>query len=262
MKKNAIAFLLFFTICTLLFTGNCSTAAERNTVTQVSTIDALLAGAYDGQMSDQELLTYGDFGIGTFDRLDGEMIVLDGKVYQIKADGKVYTPPGTLSTPFASVVAFAANAKVQVPKGTDSHGLEQLVNEAAPNMNLFCAVKVKGRFSLMKTRSVPAQSKPYPPLTEVTKNQAVFNLENVEGTIVGFRSPPFVKGINVPGYHLHFLADDLKSGGHILDFKMEEGAAEIDVCNRFSMILPEKEGDFSRMDLSTDRSKELDKAEK
>jgi len=171
-------------------------------------------------------------------------------------------PLVTASTPFASVVAFASDAKIPLPVGTDSRGLEELMNKAAPNMNVFCAVKVKGRFSVMKTRSVPAQNKPYPPLTEVTKNQAVFNLQNVTGAIVGFRSPPFVKGINVPGYHLHFLSDDLKSGGHILDFKLEEGTAEIDLCNRFFMILPEKDSDLSHIDLSIDRSKDLDKAEK
>jgi len=114
----------------------------------------------------------------------------------------------------------------------------------------------------MKTRSVPAQAKPYPPLTEVTKNQPIFDLENVTGTLVGFRAHEYVKGIGVPGYHWHFISDDLTSGGHVLEFSFDNGIVEIDVCNRFLLILPEDEGDFSRIDLSQDRSEELDEAER
>ena len=113
-----------------------------------------------------------------------------------------------------------------------------------------------------KGRSVPAQKKPYPPLTEVTKDQPVFHLKDIAGTIVGFRSPAYVKGIGVPGYHLHFISDSFSSGGHILDFSLKQGTLGIDICNRFLMVLPEGENDFSRIDLSIDRSKDLDKAER
>lgn len=255
----------FFTACVfaaiILSVVGCSTT-HHNRIMQISTIDAILAGAYDGQMTCGEMITYGDFGIGTFDRLDGEMVVLNGVVYQVKADGKVYTPDLTLKTPFASVVSFDAELKTKLPAETDYDALKKIVDRAVPNMNIFCAVKVTGHFATVKTRSVPAQNKPYPPLTKVTKNQAIFNLENVSGTIVGFRSPAYVKGINVPGYHIHFLADDRMSGGHILAFNLDEGFAEIDPCYRFLMILPEGEGDFSRIDLGVDRSKDLDKAER
>ena len=190
------------------------------------------------------------------------MLILDGKIFQVKADGKVYTPLMDLTTPFASVVRFNPDVTMNVNKGTDFQGLEKIVNKAAPNMNIFCAVQVKGRFLKIKTRSVPAQKKPYPPLVEVTKNQPVFDMENISGTIVGFRSPVFLKGVGVPGYHLHFISADFKSGGHILEFIIEEGVAAVDICNRFLMILDEGEGDFSRIDLSHDRSEELNKAER
>jgi len=105
---------------------------------------------------------------------------------------------------------------------------------------------------------VPAQEKPYPPLVEVTKQQNVFEMRDVPGSIVGFRCPPYVKGINVPGYHLHFISDDIKTGGHILDFAVEGGNLEIDACNRFLMLLPEEDTAFSKVDLSRDTSDELD----
>ena len=258
MKKAwDIAWLVWIAI----FIGSCSTT-QQNTITQISTIDAILAGAYDGQMACEELLSYGDLGIGTFHRLDGEMILLDGKLYQVHYDGTVSSPHVSLTTPFAAVVAFAPDITAPVHKGADFHGLENIVNKAVPNMNIFCAVKVHGRFSVMKTRSVPPQEKPYPPLTEVTKSQQVFSFQNVSGTIVGFRSPPYVKGINVPGYHLHFISDDITSGGHVLAFIVENGVAEIDTCNRLLMILPDGGGDFGQIDLSQDRSRDLDESER
>jgi len=258
MKKSLLNLIFAFAILSLI---GCSTT-QKNTITHLSTIDAILAGAYDGYVTLGDLTTYGDFGIGTFDRLDGEMILLDGKVFQVKADGKVYTPASTVKTPYASVVQFKKDITTKLPKGIDYSTLKNILAGKASNMNVFCAVKVNGRFTKMKTRSVPAQRKPYPPLTEVTKDQVVFHLKNVSGTIVGFRSPAYVKGIGVPGYHLHFISDDFRSGGHILEFELEEGTAEIDICNRFLMILPEGVHDFSQIDLSIDRSEDVDKAEK
>ncbi len=233
-----------------------------NTVNQVSTIDALLAGSYEGQISIEKLLTFGNFGIGTFDNLDGEMIVLDGRVFQVKADGKVYRPPLDITTPFASVVQFKGDYSFPVNKETDLQGLEKLIADSNPNKNLFYAVKIKGNFQTMKTRSVPAQKKPYPQLSEVAKTQPVFTFNAVSGTLVGFKSPAFVKGINVPGYHLHFISDDFKSGGHVLDFFLLKGTVEVDVCNQFFMILPEGESSFNQIDLGRDRSGDLDQVEK
>ena len=255
------AFFRILLTALLLFLVSCATA-QNNQIMQVATIDAILAGAYDGTMSLEELRRYGDFGIGTFDRLDGEMIVLDRIIYQAGADGMIRIPELSGSTPFASVVTFENDRTVEVSESADYKTLTAMIDRAVPNMNVFCAVKVTGTFTTMKVRSVPAQQKPYPPLTEVTKDQVVFHLNNVSGTIVGFRSPAYVKGISVPGYHLHFLSDSRDSGGHILAFSLAKGVAEIDVCNRFLMILPKGSHDFGTIDLSIDRSKDLDKAEK
>ena len=257
--KKAFAILVFF--CIVVNFISCG-KTQLDTITQVSTIDAILAGAYDGIMTCRELISYGDFGIGTFNGLDGEMVLLNGNLFQIRADGKVHVPKLNVTTPFASVVEFNSDISLTLNREINFSGLERIVDKAVNNTNIFCAVKVKGRFAKIKTRSVPAQNKPYPPLTEVTKNQPVFNLEDISGTIVGFRTPYYVKGICVQGYHLHLISDDFNSGGHVLEFTLEQGSAEIDICNCFLLILPEGENDFSRIDLSRDRSKELDKAER
>ena len=114
----------------------------------------------------------------------------------------------------------------------------------------------------MKTRSVPEQHKPYPPLKKVTKNQPEFETKNVSGTIVGFRCPPYVKGINVLGYHLHFISDNRTRGGHILSFEIKNGECEIDVLNQYFLMIPINDKEFTGTDLSINRAKELKEVEK
>jgi len=258
--------LLLIALTVVLWCGCRGTVTDKvatsGAVTQVATIDALLAGVYDGSMSLSELKRYGDFGIGTFDALDGEMLLLDGSFYQIRADGKVYRPELQEKTPFASVLFFQPEQRLTVLTPINYQELCRRIDAVAANRNLFLAIKVTGRFKSVKTRSVPRQSKPYPPLVEVTAKQPVFDLHDVSGTMVGFRLPPFVKGINVPGYHLHFISDDRSGGGHILDFVLENGTVELEENSRFYMILPERDPGFGRVDLGRDRSFELHRAEK
>ena len=243
----------------LAFTAGC--AAPRNTVTQVSTIDALLAGVYDGQMPCQKLAQYGDFGIGTFDRLDGELVLLDGRVFRVKADGKAHPAEATATTPFASVVRFQPQVTHPVASGTTFSGFQEQVNALATNRNVFCAIRVKGKFRTVQTRSVPPQTKPYPPLVEVTRHQPVFDHADLEGTLLGFRLPDYVKGINVPGFHLHFLSANHEVGGHALAFTLDEGTIELAPCYQFQLLLPKDQSAFGKVDFSRDRAQELEQVE-
>jgi acetolactate decarboxylase len=249
----------FLPLLALLAAG--CTSPQKNTLTQVSAIDALLAGAYDGQMPVRRLLTHGDLGLGTFHALDGEMIVLDGAAWQARADGTVRRASSDATTPFAAVIDFAPEQTLSLEGPVDFAGLQARMNTAAPDTNLFIAVRFDGTFSAMTVRSVPPQTKPYPPLAEVTRHQPVFEYTNVTGTVLGFRCPPFVKGINVPGWHLHFLSNDRKTGGHILGFTAQNGTLRLDTCRHFTLLLPEQ-ADFSTLDLSRDRAVELERVEK
>ena len=251
MKKLVIVFAFF------LLAG-CLPQANR--ITQTSTIDALLSGIYDGQTSCRQMLTYGDFGIGTFDKLDGEMAILNGKIYQIKSDGKVYAPSSDIKTPFATVCKFIPDSQFEL-KTVNFKTAESIIDEKFPNQNQFLAIKITGTFKHIKLRSVPAQKKPYPPLVEVSKTQPVFEMNDVFGTIVGFRTPPFAKGVNVTGCHFHFLSKDFTQGGHVLDFKLADGNCQIDKCNEWHLILP-KNDLLQNIDLSKDKTTELRKVEK
>lgn len=232
-----------------------------DTLYQTSVIDALLAGVYDGDRTLEDVRTHGDLGLGTFQHLDGEMVFLDGQFYQVKVDGHVDKPDLQEKTPFASVCRFVPEKRVAVVEGTDLAGLEALIDRQAPNRNQFCAIRMEGFFKTMKTRSVPAQTTPYPPLKVVAKTQAVFEMENVAGTVVGFRSPPFVNGVGVPGYHLHFISQDRTRGGHILGFEIVTATAQVDMLDRFVMELPATQA-FADADLSPNRRQELKGVEK
>lgn len=237
-------------------------SASSQSITQVATIDALMAGVYDGHMSLAELSGHGDFGIGTFEGMDGEMIFLDGAFYRARADGKVYRPALSERTPFACVTKFAADHREALPGATDMTALEARIDALVPEQNRFCAFKVRGVFNRVRVRSVPFQKKPYRPLAEVTKTQAVFDLAGVRGTLIGFRSPPFVKGVNVIGYHMHFLADDHASGGHVLEVEIGQGVLETDSAVAWlNIFLPTASASFEASDLTKDRSRALQAVE-
>lgn len=250
--------LLFF----ILSSGGCAGLhQDPDTLFQVSTINALLNGDYHGSITFGDLRRNGTFGIGTFDGLDGEMIGLEGKFYQIKADGVAYSVPDSMTTPFAVVTPFEADKTVPMQDGMDYEGLQRYLDELIPDNSIFYAVKIEGLFKYIKTRSVPRQKEPYPPLVEVVKEQTIFEFHDIKGTIVGFRCPDSVKGINVPGYHLHFITADKKAGGHLLACQLQDGTIAIDFTSQFHLVLPQQDSASSQSLPNKDRTEELKKVE-
>jgi len=235
-------------------------ASARDVLFQVSTITALMNGMFDGSMSLGELKAQGDFGLGTFDRLDGEMVVLDGQIFQVKDDGVAYSANDSMSTPFALITYFDRDEMIEYDRPANMTVLEEIIESMIPNKNLFYALRIDGTFDHIRTRSVPAQSKPYPGLTEATGDQSLFELYNQTGTIVGFWSPAFVSGINVPGYHLHFINEKRTAGGHVLDFTARDVSIALDQTSQSTLFLPTDENS-SRGELGGVNQSELRKAE-
>jgi acetolactate decarboxylase len=200
----------------------------HHTLFQTSTIEALLEGNYDGDVSFAELEDRGDFGLGTLDALDGEMVALDGDFYQVKADGRAYPIGGRTRTPFAVVTFFEPGLSRTLSAPVDLAGLCAQVDRLVGGRATCCAVRVDGRFERVKTRSVPRQRKPYPPLVEVVENQPTFELRDVSGTLVGFRFPDHARGLNVTGYHFHVITDDRSAGGHVLACRLTGGELRVD----------------------------------
>ena len=264
MKNHYLLLLLLAGLVLLL--GTCTSEKASQTpgeqvLFQVSTIDALLAGDYDGTYPLGELQKNGDFGVGTFNGLDGELLALDGHYYQIRSDGKAYPVPDSAQTPFATVVHFEADTIFSLDRPLRFEQLLAYVDSLIPSENLFYAIRVEGYFEAVKTRSVPRQQKPYRPLVEVVQTQPTFDFTQTQGTLAGFRTPPFMKGLNVPGYHLHFLTHDRSQGGHVLACTLGKVTVSIDYIAGFRMVLPTT-GTFHRIDLSQDKQDELEQVEK
>jgi len=234
--------------------------AQAQSIFQVSTFNTLLGGVYGGTTTVGELLWNGNFGIGTFDALDGEMIILDGVCYQITSEGKVNVMEKTATTPFAAVTSYQHEMSIVVVQPTSFADIEAMADKLCGD-NYFYALRITGKFSKVKARSVPRQKLPYPPLAEVVKTQTVFNVPDGPGTMMGFRCPKFVAGINVPGYHLHYLSDDHKSGGHMLEGVLEQGVINIETIRSFQMNLPNT-AEFQRANLTGDRAAETTAVEK
>lgn len=244
--------------------GGCGTPADgRDVLYQTSTIHALLAGVYDGELTVGELKARGDFGLGTFDALDGEMVVLDGVVYQVRADGKVRVAPDSTRTPFAAVVRFSPDETMHLDAkpNVDLDKLQMLLEKMLPSKNVPCAVRISGEFRYIKTRSVPRQTRPYPKLTDVVKKQTLFEFRNVRGTMVAFRLPAYMGELNVAGWHLHFLTADRSGGGHVLAARPGKITMQIDHLDAVRLDLPRGDA-FYKTDLTKQSADDLDKAER
>jgi len=227
---------------------------------QTSTIDALVDGNYDGDISFTELEAHGDFGLGTFEALDGEMVALDGEYYQIRADGRAYPVDGQTKTPFAVVTLFEPSLSETLGT-TNLAALCKRVDRLSGDASVCCGVRVDGHFGYVRTRSVPRQRKPYPPLVEVVKNQPVFELRDVSGSLVGFKFPDYAKGLNVAGYHFHFITADRSAGGHVLECRLDGGELRVDREADLRVELP-SDVSLPTSDQAASRSETIDRIEK
>jgi acetolactate decarboxylase len=164
----------------------------------------------------------------------------------------------SITGPFAAVTWFDTDSTKTFSDISNFAELTKALDKMRTSNELFYAYKIDGKFSYIKTRSVPPQEQPYPLLSEVTKNQPIFEYENVEGSLIGFWCPDYVGQVNVPGYHLHFLSADKTMGGHLIEVTMEEGTAFADLTSEFVMKIPET---VISADMD-DPEKEIEKVEK
>ena len=212
-----------------------------HTLFQVSTSGALVQGIYERAVSSTFLLNYGDFGIGTFDNLDGEMVVLDGAIYQARSDGKV------------------ADQDQIIDSASSFENLTKICNQYRDSDNLFYAFRIDGHFNHIHTRAMKATLDGLP-LAQAAAIQPEFEFKDIDGTLVGLWSPQFSSSLNVAGYHFHFLSVDRTKGGHLLDCSGKNLRVRVERLNDFHLSLPESE-EFLRANLTKDTAKDLAYAE-
>ena len=216
---------------------------NRDVLYQNSNITALGAGVYDGETTIEQLQMNGDFGLGTFNGLDGELIAINGAYYQIKSDATA-VPLGeddlNLLVPYAAVTFFETDRSLSVRGVADYEQLKQHIENFITNPNTLYAIKIDGIFRYVQTRSVPAQHRPYRPLPDVlSQEQVITDFRSQPGTLVGYRLPEYINGVGIPGYHLHFISADRRSGGHVLALELEGVNVELDQTDEFHMTLPQ-----------------------
>lgn len=230
-----------------------------HTLFQVSTSRSLVAGKYGGIITCEKLLEHGDFGLGTFAGLNGEMIVVDGHIFRIEGSGKISEALPTDEAPFATVTRFDPTVDEPLEATTSFDGLKAHLDKFRRSDNLFYAIRIDGAVNYIKTRAVCAPE-PGATLLDAAKAQHEFEFTGSSGTLIGIYSPSFAGAVSVPGYHIHYLSDDRTQGGHLLQIQTGRVRLRVQELEDFHIALPETE-EFLKADLSRDTSNDLNKAE-
>jgi len=255
-SAKAISIVLVLSLASLIV----PLAYSNDLLFQTSPISALQQGVFDGNMTFGNLRNFGDLGLGTVQALDGEMIELHGHFYQVKSDGVAYSLNNSTMTPFAEVTFFDPDETVTLNGTYNMTQLEKYLDSKLDTANIFYALRIDHAFDYVKTRSVPIQTKPYPTLSKAVEGQVIFEFHNVSGTVVGFRCPDYVNGVNVPGYHMHFLTSNNTSGGHLLDFILKNASIKIESIHEFELNLSNNE-EFYEANLSDNQQESLSEVE-
>ena len=228
---------------------------------QFSLVAALAAGDYADGPPLKRVLAEGDFGVGTFSRLDGEMIMLDGKILQALSDGSIRAASLDDTTPFAVVTFFDEDGREENLSAGTLDDLDAQLDKKLPHRNAPYAIRIDGEFASLTLRSVPAQSAPFQPLVEVVKHQTTWRQEKVRGTLVGIRCPAWIGTLNVAGYHWHFLNEDRSNGGHVLGCDLTRGLLRYDECTSLVIRLPQSR-EFDAFDAGTINGQDIDRVER
>ena len=232
----------------------------RTKFTQISLFSVLLSGRYGGVIRVAELKKLGTMAIATMDRLDGEMQMIDGVVYQACADGQVYLPGDDATVPFGTVAEFHAEQTVRLADIPSYELFEEYMAKCCPQENVPLAIRFTGDFRRMKVRAVVRQERDGVGLAEAAKDEAVFEWADCSGDLVGFRLPGYVAGINAPGWHLHFMDTARQHGGHVVNFSLRGGELRCCHADDLQIRLPPPEV-LAGLDANQDWSGDLKRAE-
>lgn len=230
---------VFLIFCLALVPSCSKDHIETDPMYQVNSFAIFGQGDYDGFYSYSDILKKGDFGLGTFDALNGEMVMLDGKVFRIEAAGNPIRVDGSETAPLATFCKFDCDLSFEAAD-LSLDELKKEIDSRLPDENLFYAIRIEGQYKQITTRSIYAQSKPYRILTDVLKEEVRLESENVEGTAVGFRSPEHMEKALWKSYHMHFISKDETIGGHIHEAQLGDVVVKIDILDELNLILKSK----------------------
>lgn len=232
-------------------TASCATSgAPRDTLYQVSVVQALLAKDNTGEVRLEELLRHGNLGLAASDRLNHAMIVLSGKIYQAKEDGTIERPLPTETTPWAAVVRFRTDSQLSIDHRMTIEELEAKIDEGLDNLNIFYALRLETRIPSVTIRAVEAQTTSNRGPVRINEGPESWTHEDINGALVGLRFPSYVGSMSVIGYHWHFISADREVGGHVIAAELDRGAVDIDHIRTWNVVLPEAE-EFGTLNFET-----------
>lgn len=223
-NRNLIFALLFLTLG--IFCSVSRANPNNSQLFQVSTFSSLLSGIYDGDINYSEIKKNGNFGVGTFNSIDGEMTAVDNKFYRSDNEGKLSSVKNKTFSPFAEVIKFKPSQSFDINDIENYQNLSQMIESHLPNSNIPYAIRIDGTFKSVLARSLIKQAKPYKPL-KADEMQSQYTLINSKGTLVGFWFPKEWGNIGVPGAHFHFISADKTRGGHVIDLNLIKGTVKI-----------------------------------
>lgn len=216
MRRSILLFTVAVAAAALTLPTATAGSIDSGYLRQIGTYDYLVSPDYDGLGPLGDATSGATIGLGTFDHLNGELVMLGGTIYRVPTTGVPIEVSPSTRTPFVQAIDFTPQSKARVARGTECADLGPVITELAGTTNGIIAVRVHGTFKKLTTRSVPRQSKPYPPLSEVVAEQVEFDLGRAKATLVGFWQGPSMAGVGAPGLHLHGLTTDRDAGGHVL----------------------------------------------
>lgn len=257
-----IKYIIAFLLCPAFMKAQIQPPAKYHHLFTAGIASGLMGGLYDGFYPVDSLKTKGDFGLGAPDKLDGELLVLNGKVYQTRYTGKTSEVKGDHLLPFCMVSFFRAGKVIHVPDSMNKATFYHYLDSIIPNMNGMYAIHVKGRFRYIKTRAFPPVDKqPYPQLAGMLNLQHFFEYNNCNGDLVGYRLPAYMDNTNISGYHFHYLSGHKDAGGHIVDLATSDITIEISPLNSYTVEVPDNPA-FNRFDFKKDRQEDIKNVER
>lgn len=219
---------------------------NKNTFYQYNIWWGFVNKVFDGDLTVKELKKRGDIGLGSYTKLDGELIMLEGIPYRVREDGSVTIPSNDDKIVYVDAAFFEPDFSFEINQSIDFDSLRQIINSKLPTLNQFYSLKIKGDFDYIKCGGLNKQEKPYTEgLDSLIPKRPVFEGTNVKGTIVGFYCPDFIGNINVAGYHFHFISDNKKLGGHVMSLNVKKLHVEVDPLLNYNFTIPGSDDFFN-----------------
>ncbi len=244
---GACLFLIFLYMASM--PGYAQVSGPKGTMLQISTVTGLVRGLFYPVTTVGWMRQNGNIGVGAFEGMDGELLILDGTAYNAMYSGKVVAVEDNSPIVYGAVAQLSADRTESLQNIASFVQLQKNLDQFLPNKNIFYVFKVQARFNYLKVRSTPKQQPPYTGLADVVKNQSIFEFKDIKGTLIGFHCPAYIQGVYAPGFHLHFISDDRQKGGHVLEANVAELTAQIGYLTQMYLVLPDNEA-TRKMDMS------------